>query len=213
VQTTLIDVRKNRSQPDEAFIGLQVGRSGFYAWPKRPASGRSERQAEVVSEMKQIHAERHKDVYGSPCMHQELVARGFEICESTVAKLMRKEGLSAFTQRRFRIRTTDSNHRLPVADNTVNRKFQRDQPNEVRVSDLTYISTPTGWFSLVVIIDLYSRKVVGWSMDAGMTTDVFLSALEMALGRTGDVNSLTHHSDRGRQYCSPRYNAMELRAA
>ena len=89
-----------------------------------------------------------------------------------------------------------------MADNTVNRKFQRDQPNEVRVSDLTYIPTPTGWFSLVVIIDLYSRKVVGWSMDAGMTTDVFLSALEMASGRTGDVISLTHHSDRGRQYCS-----------
>ena len=100
-----------------------------------------------------------------------------------------------------------------MADNTVNRKFQRDQPNEVRVSDLTYIPTQAGWFSLVVIIDLYSRKVVGWSMDAGMTTDVFLSALEMALGRTGDVISLTHHSDRGRQYCSPRYNAMELPAA
>jgi len=157
--------------------------------------------------MKQIHAERHKDVYGSPRMHQELVARGFEICESTVAKLMRKEGLAASTHRRFRICTTDSNHRLPVADNTVNREFQRDQANEVWVSDLTYIPTQTGWFYLVAIIDLYSRKVVGWSMDIGMTTDVFLSALEMALGRTGDVNNLTHHSDRGSQYCSHAFRS------
>jgi len=180
---------------------LQVRRSGFYAWRKRPASDRSIRQAEVVSEMKQIHSEHRKDVYGSPRKHLELLARGFDICESTVAKLMQNEGLTASTHRRFRVRTTDSNHRLPVAENTVNREFQRDQPNEVWVSDLTYIPTGTGWLYLVAIIDLYSRKVVGWSMDVEMTTDVFLSALEMALVRCGEIRSLTHHSDRGSQYC------------
>ena len=181
---------------------LKVSRSGFYAWRKRPASERSMFQAELVSEMQQIHSERHKDVYGSPRMHQELLSRGFEICESTVAKLMQKEGLSASTHRRFRVRTTDSDHTLPVAENTVNREFVRDHPNEVWVSDLTYIPTKAGWLYLVAIIDLYSRKVVGWSMDVTMTTDVFLSALEMALGRRGDVSGVTHHSDRGSQYCS-----------
>lgn len=186
---------------------LQVSRSGFYAWRQRPASERSRRQSELISEMKQIHSERHKDVYGSPRMHQELVDRGFEICEATVARLMQHAGLSASTHRRFRVRTTDSNHRLPVAENTVDQDFERDQPNEVWVSDLTYIPTKSGWLYLVAIIDLYSRKVVGWSMDVEMTTDVFLSALEMALGRRGDVSGLTHHSDRGSQYCSHAFQS------
>ena len=186
---------------------LQVSRSGFYAWRKRPASDRSRHHADVISEMKQIHSEDHKDVYGSPRMHQELVARDFEICEATVAKLMQQEGLTASTHRRFRVRTTDSNHTLPVAENTVNREFERYQPNEVWVSDLTYVPTKTGWLYLVAIIDLYSRKVVGWSMGLEMTTDVFLSALEMALGRRGDVSGLTHHSDRGSQYCSHAFQS------
>ena len=186
---------------------LDVSRSGFYAWRKRPVSARSERQAEVVSEIKQIHSERHKNSYGSPRVQLELVDRGFDICEATVAKLMQKEELFASTHRRFRICTTDSNHRLPVAENTVNREFHRDRPNEVWVSDLTYIPTKAGWLYLVVILDLHSRKVVGWSMDTEMTTDVFLSALEMALGRRGDVSGLIHHSDRGSQYCSHAFQS------
>lgn len=94
-------------------------------------------QAEVVSEIKQIHSEDHKDVYGSPRMHLELVARGHEVCEATVAKLMQREGVSSSTHRRFRVTTTDSNHDLTVAANTLNREFERDQPNEAWVSDLT----------------------------------------------------------------------------
>ena len=176
---------------------LEVRRSGIYAWRNRPASVRSVRQAEDVSEIRQIHSEDHKDVYGSPRMHQELVARGYEICETTVAKMMQVEGVSSSTHRRFRVTTTDSNHDLAVAENNLNREFERDQPNEVWVSDLTYIPTKTGWLYLVAIIDLYSRKVVGWSMDVTMSTDVFSSALEMALGRCGNVDGLLHHSDRG----------------
>ena len=126
-------------------------------------------------------------------MHQELVARGYEICETTVAKMMQVEGVSSSTHRRFRVTTTDSNHDLAVAENTLSREFERDQPNEVWVSDLTYIPTKTGWLYLVAIIDLYSRKVVGWSMDVTMSTDVFLSALEMALGRCGNVDGLVNH--------------------
>ena len=123
---------------------LDVSRSGFYAWRTRPVSARSQRQAKVISEIKQIHSERYKNSYGSPRVQQELVDRGFSICESTVATLMQKEELVASTHRRFRIRTTDSNHRLPVAENTVNREFLRSGPNEVWVSDLTYIPTKTG---------------------------------------------------------------------
>ena len=184
---------------------LEVRRSGIYAWRNRPASVRSVRQAEVVSEIRQIYSEDHKDVYVSPRMHQELVARGYEICETTVAKMMQVEGVSSSTHRRFRVTTTDSNHDLAVAENTLSREFERDQPNEVWVSDLTYIPTKTGWLYLVAIIDLYSRKVVGWSMDVTMSTDVFSSALEMALGRCGNVDGLVHHSDRGSQYCSQAF--------
>ena len=140
-------------------------------------------------------------------MHQELLARGFEVCRSTVEKLMRREGLSASTHRQFRVSTTDSKHGHPVAKNTVNREFDRDRPNEVWVSDLTYIPTQDGWLYLVVIIDLYSRKVIGWSMSEEMTTDVFLSALEMALGRRGNVSGLVHHSDRGSQYCGRAFQS------
>lgn len=106
---------------------------------------------------------------------------------------MQVEGVSSSTHRRFRVTTTDSNHDLAVAENNLNREFERDQPNEVWVSDLTYIPTKTGWLYLVAIIDLYSRKVVGWSMDVTMSTDVFSSALEMALGRCGNVDGLVHN--------------------
>ena len=186
---------------------LGVRRSGFSAWRNRPVSVRSRHQADVVSEIKRIHSEDHKDVYGSPRMRQELVARGYEICETTVAKLMQQEGVSSSTHRRFRVTTTNSNHDLAVAANTLNREFNRNQANEVWVSDLTYIPTKTGWLYLVAIIDLHSRKVVGWSMDVTMSTDVFLSALEMAIGRRGNVDGLLHHSDRGSQYCSQAFRS------
>ena len=123
------------------------------------------------------------------------------------------------THRRFHICTTDLHNefesRPSGGKNTVNREFYRDCPNEVWVSDLTYISTNTGWLYLGVIIDVHSRKVVGWSTDVEMTTDVYLSALEMALGRRDDVIGLIHHSDRGSQYCShavrsaPRCNGID----
>ena len=186
---------------------LKVSRSGFYAWRRRGLSTRSVRQAQLVNAIREVHTERHKDVYGSPRMHQELLDRGWRVCRSTVEKLMRDAGITASTHRRFRVTTTDSAHKLPVAKNTVNRDFERSEPNEVWVSDLTYIRTRKGWLYLVAIIDLYSRRVVGWSMAAEMTTDVFLSALEMALGMRGDVNGLIHHSDRGSQYCSSAFQA------
>ncbi len=165
-------------------------------------SPQANRPLNLVSDIRIIHSEPFKDVYGSPRIHQELLARGVQVFEATVANLMRQEGVIASTQKRFRLRTTDSNHSLSVAENIVNREFHCSKKNAVWVSDLTYIPTRSGWLYLVVIIDLYSRKVVGWSMSLTMTTDVFLTALKMALSCRSDVKDLVHHSDRGSQYCS-----------
>ena len=120
---------------------LQVSHSGYYIWKKRPASRRWIRQAAAVSKIKRIHAKRHKDTYANPRIHQELVSRGYEVCETTVAKLLQREGLLASTVVGFRACNTDSNHLLPVEENAVNREFDRNQINEVWVSDLTYIPT------------------------------------------------------------------------
>lgn len=180
---------------------LEVSRSGFYAWRNREESSRSQRQRELVEEMQAIHAERNKDCYGSPRMHKELLDRGYDVCENTVAELMKNNDIQASTKKKFR-HTTDSNHSHPVAENLLNQQFEQEKPNTVWVSDLTYIPTREGWLYLVCVLDLHSRKVVGWSMSERMTKDLVLSALEMALLRRRPESGLLHHSDRGSQYAS-----------
>src|SRR5205807_8868947 len=134
-------------------------------------------------------------------------ARGHECSENTVAELMREHGIRAKAPRRF-VRTTDSNHRLPVAQNILDRDFEPDGPNEVWVADVTYIPTREGWLYLAVVEDLFSRRVVGWSMDATMTSRLVVDALEMARARRLEGSSpsgLVAHSDRGSQYASEHY--------
>ena len=160
---------------------LQVTRSGFYAWKKRPESDRAVRRDAVASEIRSIHSEQYLDVYGSPRMHQELLKRGFEVCENTVAAVMKQEGIRASTEKKFRVTTTDSNHSQPVAENIMDRDFTAEKPGEKLVSDLTYIATDEGFLFLVCVIDVFTRRVVGWSMSHEMTTSVFLSALLMAV--------------------------------
>lgn len=186
---------------------LEVSRSGYYAWRNRPESVRSVRQREVVAEMRSIHGERHKHSYGSPRMHQELAARGRSVSENTVARLMRDHGLRATTAKKFR-HTTDSNHRHPVAENVLNQEFAQEQPNAVWVSDITYIPTREGWLYLACVLDLYSRRVVGWSMSERMTSGLVESALEMAVRQRCPEAELLHHSDRGSQYASGAYRAL-----
>lgn len=186
---------------------LEVSRSGYYAFQKRPVSVRKERQEELVEEMKQVHQERHKDCYGSPRMHKELLAKGYEVCENTVAQLMKDHDLRATTKRKFR-HTTDSNHPYPVAENLLNQEFEQHKPDQVWVSDITYIPTREGWLYLVCVLDLYSRRVVGWSMSERMTKDLVLSALEMALLRRRPEANLMHHSDRGSQYASAAFQQL-----
>jgi len=188
---------------------LEVSRSGFYAWKKRPESARSQRQQELVSEMQVIHADRDMKNYGSPRMRDELVSRGHVVSENTVARLMRERGLRAAGSRKFRV-TTDSKHSLPVAKNVLNREFEPGSADRVWLSDITYIWTREGWLYLACVLDAYSRKVVGWSMSERMTKELVLDALRMALGRRrldGEVK-LLHHSDRGSQYASAAYQEL-----
>ena len=181
---------------------LEVSRSGYYAWQRRPESTRSVRRRELVAEMRAIHGEKHKGNYGSPRMFQELRARGRAVCENTVAQLMQANDLRAATARKFR-HTTDSNHSYPVAENVLNQEFEQERPNEVWVSDITYIPTREGWLYLACVLDLYSRRVVGWSMAERMTSDLVISALGLALQqRCPPAEGLLHHSDRGSQYAS-----------
>ena len=185
---------------------LEVSRSGFYAWRARDASAAEERREELTAEVKEIHAE-VKARYGSPRIHAELAAKGHACSVNFVAKVMREAGIAAKTKRKFR-QTTDSNHGLPVAENVLDRDFDPDEPNTRWCADITYIPTREGWLYLAVVEDLFSRRIVGWSMDQTMTSRLVVDALEMALvgrlkGSSG--SGLVAHSDRGSQYASEHY--------
>jgi putative transposase len=183
---------------------LEVSRAGFYAWRSREPSKTETRREELTEQVTQIHAE-VKARYGSPRMHAELVDRGHECCVNTVARVMREAGIAAKTKRKFR-QTTDSNHSHPVAENVLDREFDPAEPNASWVADVTYIPTREGWLYLAVVMDLFSRMVVGWSMAATMTSRLVVDALEMALSdRSEGYLDLVAHSDRGSQYASEHY--------
>lgn len=186
---------------------LEVARSGFYAWRRRVPSRRCERRERLIKAMREIHAQRHQGSYGSPRMHRELKFQGHAVSENTVARLMKEHGLRARTARKFRP-TTDSNHALAVAQNVLDRQFQANRPNEKWVSDITYVWTDEGWLYLAAVEDLYSRKVVGWSLGERLTSDLVNRALEMAIGRQLPMWELVAHSDRGSQYASRSYQDL-----
>jgi putative transposase len=189
---------------------LEVSPAGSYAWRGRPRSAQEQRQDTLLVEMRAIHTQ-FKARYGSPRMHKELVARGHDCCVNTVARLMRDHGIVAKTARKFRITTTDSNHDLPVADNLLDRQFNPSQANEVWLADITYIPTREGWLYLAAVEDLFSRRVVGWSMDDRMESRLVVDALEMAVQRRLPDEGLLAHSDRGSQYASEHYQLLLAR--
>jgi len=177
---------------------LEVSRSGFYAWLSRDTSAAEVRREELTEKVMEIHAE-VKARYGSPRMHAELVARGHDCCVNTVTQVMREAGIAAKTKRKFRP-TTDPNHSPPVAQNVLDRDVDPEEPNTSWVADVTYIPTREGWLYLAAVEDLFSRRVVGWSMDATTTSRLVVDAPEMALvGRLRGPSSsaLVAHSDRG----------------
>ena len=183
---------------------LEVSRAGFYAWRSRAPSAAQVRREALTEQVARIHAQ-VKGRYGSPRVHAELVARGTPCCENTVARVMREAGIAAKTRRKFR-QTTDSNHPHPVAPNVLDRDFDPAEPNASWVADVTYVPTREGWLYLAVVIDLFSRMVVGWSMAATMTSRLVVDALEMAVVRRPEgCPGLVAHSDRGSQYASEHY--------
>jgi transposase InsO family protein len=182
---------------------LGVSRSGFYAWRSRKPSAAEVRRGELTAEIAVIHAE-VKARYGSPRMHAELVGRGHACCVNTVAEVMREAGIAAKTKRKFR-QTTDSNHALAVAENVLDRQFEPTEPNAAWVADITYVPTREGWLYLAVVVDLFSRLVVGWSMDATMTSRLVVDAVSMAVAGRRPGVGLVAHSDRGSQYASEHH--------
>lgn len=187
---------------------LEVSRSGFYAWRSRPQCQRQGRHRRLIREIKKIHADRNMRCYGSPRVHRELLSRGFECSENTVAKLMRDQGLAARTRRKYRV-TTNSSHSLSIAENVLNREFEQENPDRVWLADVTYIWTQEGWLYLAAVLDAYSRRVVGWSMSHRMPASLVMDALRMALGRRRPQDDeLIHHSDRGCQYASQVYQDL-----
>jgi len=185
---------------------LGVSTPGFYAWRKRPTSTQEQRRDALVVEIKSVHAQ-VKQRYGSPRIHAELIDRGVACCVNTVAKLMHDNGIQAKTTKKF-INTTDSNHKLPVAENRLDRQFDATQPNCRWVADITYIPTREGWLYVAVVEDLYSRRVVGWSMAEHLESRLVVDALEMAIAARGPEEGLLAHSDRGSQYASEHYQRL-----
>ena len=180
---------------------LEVSRSGFYAWHKRPESQRSQINRQLVEEIQEIHQDRDLKNYGSPRMWGELNARGHQVSENTVAKLMREHELRAASSRKFKA-TTNSRHDHPVAENLLDRQFEQESPDQVWLSDITYLWTEEGWLYLACVLDCCTRRIVGYSMGERITQDLVLSALEMALSRREPSEGLMLHSDRGSQYAS-----------
>jgi putative transposase len=142
---------------------LEVSASGYYAWRGRPESARAAVNRGLLADVRRIH-EQHRRRYGAPRIHAALRAEGRPVSRGRIERLMRRHGIRAMTQCRFRIVTTDSNHNLPVADNVLGQTFLASRPNEIWLADISYIPTDEGWLYLAVVLDLFSRKVVGWAM-------------------------------------------------
>lgn len=186
---------------------VEASRSGYYAWKKRPESERAASSSVLIARIRSIF-EKSDRTYGSPRVTAELRAEGFTCSENRVARLMREAGLASESVRKFKIKTTDSNHNLPIAE----RIFETEHvnavmaPNQVWGGDITYVATGEGWLFLAIFLDLFTRKVVGFSCDDNMRTELVLNALAMALGRQDvEEGELLAHSDRGSQYAADEY--------
>ncbi len=184
---------------------LGVTRSGYYAWRARPISPRAKANAELAETIGKVHGA-SRGTYGSPRVHAELKDQGLRVGKKRVARLMRDRGIAARKRRRFQPKTTDSSHGHPIAKNELARSFSREAPNQAWVGDVTFIQTDEGWLYLAVLLDLFSRRVVGWAMSARNDRHLVLSALTMAVVNRGvPADGVLHHSDRGSTYACEDY--------
>jgi transposase InsO family protein len=187
---------------------LEVGRSGFYDYQRRQsAPSRSREEIDVLERIKTISHKTHHS-YGSRRMSKQLQDEGYEVGRFQVRRLMKQAGVSVRGRRRGHPKTTDSRHGYGVAPNLLERHFDVTAPNVAWCGDVTYIWTEEGWLYTAVLLDLYSRKVVGWAMSDSMDKQLVIDALEMALGRRQPAVGLIHHSDRGSQYASHAYRGL-----
>lgn len=183
---------------------LGVSRSGYYGWRDRPPSARTTANLALLNDVRRIQ-QRHQGRYGSPRMHAALRAEGHWCSRGRVERLMRRHRIRALAGRRFRPCTTDSRHYLPIAPNLLAQRFTASAPNRVWLADITYIATGEGWLYLAAVLDLATRKIVGWAMRDHMRTELPLAALMMAAQRQRPAPGLICHSDRGSQYAAGAY--------
>lgn len=185
---------------------LEVSTSGYYAWRTRPESRRMRENRCLLVKIKAIFSE-SDETYGSPRVYRDLRALGQSCSENRVARIMRVHGLRAKQARRFRV-TTDSEHEYPLAENLLERQFEVTVPNARWAADITYVWTREGWLYLAMVMDLFSRRIVGWSMQASLARQLVIDAMQMALGQRRPPGGLLHHSDRGCQYASGEYRQL-----
>jgi putative transposase len=186
---------------------LEVAESGYYAWLHAQPSARQQADKALLSDIQAIY-QQNRRLYGSPRIHAELKKRGWSCSRKRVARLMRQAHLRSVRQRARRVQTTDSRHPYPVAVNVLNRQFDAQRPNQKWVSDITYIPTQNGWLYLAAVLDLFSRRIVGWAMSAHCDAALTQNALDMALSQRQPTLDLLHHSDRGNQYAARDYQAL-----
>ena len=188
---------------------IEASRSGYYRWKRQPQSKRQKENEKILMEIRESH-KRSRKTYGSPRIAEDLQAKGTICGENRVARLMKIHGIIGKAKKKFKA-TTNSKHNLPVAENLLNQNFEAEKPNSVWVSDITYVPTLEGWLYLVVILDLFSRQVVGWAMSDRLTSEFVVKALYQAIGRRRPVPRCIFHSDRGVQYASTDFGDV-LRA-
>ena len=182
---------------------LQVSDSGFTSWQRSDGPKKWLSDGALLKRIREIHEET-KAAYGSPRIYQELKGRGIPVSKGRVERLMRENDIRGRHKRRFKA-TTDSKHTLPVAPNILEQNFETERPDQAWIADITYVATAEGWLYLAIVLDLYTRQIVGWAMRERMTKELVIDALRMAWFRRRPPPGLIHHSDRGSQYCSHEF--------
>jgi putative transposase len=195
---------------DRLCRAMGVSRAGYWAWLKRRPSARKIGDSMLLADVQRIYGQ-GRGTYGSPRIHDELGKEGTRCGKKRVERIMKEAGIRARPMKKFVPTTTDSKHRMPVAPNVLNRQFKREAANEAWVADTTYIATREGWLYLAVVLDLFSRRVVGWAMGDRNDQGLTLRALHMGIQRRRPPRGLLHHSDRGSQYACGQYQEV-LRA-
>ncbi len=188
------------------FDVFDVSKSGYYDWLKRESSSRQKEDERLSKDIKDSF-NRNRQTYGTRRIKDDLTDQGDQVSRTRIARLMKEQDLSVKTKKKFKI-TTNSEHQHPIAPNLVNREFTVEVPDQVYTGDITYIWTEEGWLYLAVLLDLFSRQVVGWAMSSRMTSKLVMSALEMACQRRSPGKGLIVHSDRGSQYASKKHRKL-----